>query len=181
MVYTAGTRMTMAIGRSDAAEANRVFQSAQLFIMRPDLAGGACALGAAVCGHRPKNDGRRGIRICRSRLHYRAIPFRQSLLLEPRRRAGKDKAFALWRRPVEVRPHCVPTKGKFDILFAGVMSLRKGIHYLAEAFQRIDHPAKTLSFVGWHSAEMITLLRQQNLWPENARCWDMFRKANLRM
>jgi glycosyltransferase involved in cell wall biosynthesis len=61
-------------------------------------------------------------------------------------------------------------------------SLRKGIHYLAcakgdplfggylaEAFQRIDHPAKTLSFVGWQSAEMITLLRQQNLWPEDAR------------
>jgi alpha-maltose-1-phosphate synthase len=40
---------------------------------------------------------------------------------------------------------------------------------LAEAFQRIDHPAKTLSFVGWQSAEMITLLRQQNLWPEDAR------------
>jgi hypothetical protein len=33
MVYTAGTRMTMAIGRSDAAEPNRVFQSAQLFMM----------------------------------------------------------------------------------------------------------------------------------------------------
>jgi hypothetical protein len=33
MVYTAGNRMTVAIGRSDAAEANRVFQSAQLFMI----------------------------------------------------------------------------------------------------------------------------------------------------
>jgi O-antigen/teichoic acid export membrane protein len=33
MVYTAGNKMTMAIGRSDVAEANRVFQSAQLFMM----------------------------------------------------------------------------------------------------------------------------------------------------
>ena len=40
---------------------------------------------------------------------------------------------------------------------------------MAEAFQRIDRPAKTLSLVGWQSAEMITLLHQQNLWPEDAR------------
>jgi alpha-maltose-1-phosphate synthase len=51
---------------------------------------------------------------------------------------GVVKAFALWRRPVEVRPHRVPTKGKFDILFAGVMSLRKGIHYVAEGSSSQD-------------------------------------------
>lgn len=38
---------------------------------------------------------------------------------------------------------------------------------MAEAFQRIDRPAKTLSLVGWQSAEMI--MHQQNLWPEDAR------------
>jgi glycosyltransferase involved in cell wall biosynthesis len=35
-----------------------------------------------------------------------------------------------------------------DILFAGVMSLRKGIHYLAEAFQRNEHPASAKSMAG---------------------------------
>ena len=33
MVSAAGNKMTMALGRSDAAEANRIFQSAQLFMM----------------------------------------------------------------------------------------------------------------------------------------------------
>ena len=66
-------------------------------------------------------------------------------------------------------PAAVPAEGKFDILFAGGMSLRKGIPYLAEAFLRIHHPAKTLSFVGTPSPEIIALLRQRNLWPKEAR------------
>lgn len=66
-------------------------------------------------------------------------------------------------------PAGVPPEGKFDILFVGGMSLRKGIQYLAQAFQRINHPAKTLSFVGAPSLEKIALLRQRNHWPEDAR------------
>jgi starch synthase len=66
-------------------------------------------------------------------------------------------------------PAGVPPDGKFDVLFVGGMNLRKGIQYLTQAFQRIDHPAKTLSFVGTPSLEMIALLRQRNLWPEDAR------------
>lgn len=136
------------------------------------FAGGACALGAALCGHRPKNNRRRGSRICRSGLHHRAIPIRLSVLLEPGRYAGKTTSFILWRRPVALsrfEPAGVPPDGKFDVLFVGGMNLRKGIQYLTQAFQRIDHPAKTLSFVGTPSLEMIALLRQRNLWPEDAR------------
>ena len=66
-------------------------------------------------------------------------------------------------------PAGVPAEGKFDVLFVGGMNLRKGVQYLAEAFQRIDHPAKTLSFVGAPSFELIALLRQRKLWPEDAR------------
>jgi alpha-maltose-1-phosphate synthase len=66
-------------------------------------------------------------------------------------------------------PAGVPAEGKFDVLFVGGMNLRKGVQYLAEAFQRIDHPAKTLSFDGAPSFELIALLRQRKLWPEEAR------------
>ncbi len=66
-------------------------------------------------------------------------------------------------------PAGVPADGTFDVLFVGAMSLRKGVQYLAQAFRQIDHPAKTLSFVGAPSLELIALLRQRNLWPEDAR------------
>lgn len=62
-----------------------------------------------------------------------------------------------------------PAEGTFDILFAGSMSLRKGIQYLVQAFQQIQHPAKTLTFVGAPSSELIALLRRRNLWPDEAR------------
>jgi alpha-maltose-1-phosphate synthase len=66
-------------------------------------------------------------------------------------------------------PIGVPPEGAFDVLFVGMMSLRKGIQYLTQAFQRIEHPAKTLTIVGMPSLEMIALLRKRNLWPEDAR------------
>jgi len=66
-------------------------------------------------------------------------------------------------------PAGAPAEGRFDILFVGGMALRKGVQYLAQAFQRIKHPAKTLTFVGAPSAELIDLLRRRSLWPEEAR------------
>jgi starch synthase len=66
-------------------------------------------------------------------------------------------------------PAGVPAEGKFDVLFVGGMSLRKGVQYLTDAFQRINHPAKTLSFVGAPSFELIAFLRQRKLWPDDAR------------
>jgi alpha-maltose-1-phosphate synthase len=65
-------------------------------------------------------------------------------------------------------PAGVPPEGTFDVLFVGAMSPRKGVQYLVQAFQQIRHPAKTLSFVGAPSSEMVALLRQRNLWPEDA-------------
>jgi starch synthase len=65
-------------------------------------------------------------------------------------------------------PAGLPPEGKFDVLFAGAMSPRKGIQYLVQAFRQIRHPAKTLSFAGAPSPEMIALLRQRNLWPDDA-------------
>jgi glycosyltransferase involved in cell wall biosynthesis len=62
-----------------------------------------------------------------------------------------------------------PAEGSFDILFVGSMSLRKGVQYLVQAFQKIEHPAKTLTFVGAPSAAVINMLRRRELWPEEAR------------
>ncbi|WP_263384757.1 glycosyltransferase family 4 protein [Granulicella arctica] len=41
-----------------------------------------------------------------------------------------------------------PPKNSFQVLFAGQVSLRKGIPYLLEAFARLKHPAKHLTIVG---------------------------------
>jgi glycosyltransferase involved in cell wall biosynthesis len=62
-----------------------------------------------------------------------------------------------------------PTAGHFDILFVGGMNLRKGIQYLVQAYQKINHPAKSLTFVGALSQELIELLKLKGLWPADAR------------
>ncbi|VTZ23070.1 conserved hypothetical protein [Methylocella tundrae] len=62
-----------------------------------------------------------------------------------------------------------PEEGRFDVLFVGAMSLRKGVPYLVQAFQKLDHPAKSLTFVGIENLEVIEMLRRRDLWPETAR------------
>jgi starch synthase len=41
-----------------------------------------------------------------------------------------------------------PSTESFDVLFAGAVSLRKGVPYLLEAFVRLRHPAKRLRLAG---------------------------------
>jgi len=41
-----------------------------------------------------------------------------------------------------------PPSDSFEVLFAGQISLRKGIPYLLEAFDRLRHPSKRLTMVG---------------------------------
>jgi glycosyltransferase involved in cell wall biosynthesis len=48
----------------------------------------------------------------------------------------------------------------FNVLFAGSVSLRKGVPYLLEAFQRLRHPAKRLRLVGALDASMKQLLHR---------------------
>ena len=45
-------------------------------------------------------------------------------------------------------PAEAPARDTFDVLFAGQISLRKGIPYLLEAFARLRHPHKRLTLVG---------------------------------
>ncbi len=46
----------------------------------------------------------------------------------------------------------------FEVLFAGQVSLRKGVPYLLQAFAKLNHPAKRLRFVGAISPEIKMVL-----------------------
>jgi starch synthase len=67
------------------------------------------------------------------------------------------------------QPVAKPAEGRFDVLFVGGMSLRKGIQYIVQAYSKLSHPAKSLTFVGTPSQELIDMLRARKLWPEDAR------------
>jgi glycosyltransferase involved in cell wall biosynthesis len=49
-------------------------------------------------------------------------------------------------------------QNSFEVLFAGQVSLRKGIPYLLQAFSRLNHPNKRLTIVGAIQDDMRTLL-----------------------
>jgi glycosyltransferase involved in cell wall biosynthesis len=46
------------------------------------------------------------------------------------------------------QPVAQPSSDTFEVLFAGGVSLRKGVPYLLEAFARLNHPRKRLRFCG---------------------------------
>jgi starch synthase len=77
-------------------------------------------------------------------------------------------------------PDGAPPEGRFDVLFVGGMSLRKGVPYLAQAFDKLEHPAKSLTFVGAPSAALIDILRRRKLWPESARVLGHVPQAELK-
>jgi glycosyltransferase involved in cell wall biosynthesis len=62
-----------------------------------------------------------------------------------------------------------PKEGGFDVLFVGGMSLRKGVPYLLQAYQRLVHPQKTLTFAGAVSPEVVALMKSRGHWPEAVR------------
>jgi alpha-maltose-1-phosphate synthase len=51
-----------------------------------------------------------------------------------------------------------PPQDSFEVLFAGQVSLRKGIPYLLQAFARLKHPKKHLTIVGAIQDDMRSLL-----------------------
>lgn len=51
-----------------------------------------------------------------------------------------------------------PSAESFDVLFAGAVSLRKGVPYLLEAFAKLRHPAKRLWIAGHFDADMKQVL-----------------------
>lgn len=67
------------------------------------------------------------------------------------------------------QPVAEPVEGRFDVLYVGAMSLQKGIQYLVQAYQKINHPNKSLTFVGAPSTEIISLLSARGLWPADTK------------
>lgn len=55
-------------------------------------------------------------------------------------------------------PVTTPAAGKFNVLFAGSVGLRKGVPYLLQAFAAVQHPAKTLQVAGNIQPDMKSLL-----------------------
>jgi alpha-maltose-1-phosphate synthase len=51
-----------------------------------------------------------------------------------------------------------PAKDRFEVLFAGSVSLRKGVPYLLQAFARLRHPAKRLRIAGALHPDMKSVL-----------------------
>lgn len=66
-------------------------------------------------------------------------------------------------------PCGLPDPQRFDILFAGAMSLRKGVPYLLQAYKGLQHPRMSLSFAGVPDQQLITSMKQRLLWPDDAR------------
>lgn len=57
-------------------------------------------------------------------------------------------------------PNGKPDAEAFEVLFAGQVSLRKGVPYLLQAFSRVTHPRKRLTVVGAVQDDMRGLLRR---------------------
>ena len=55
-------------------------------------------------------------------------------------------------------PTTQPNPTQFDLLFAGSVSLRKGVPYLLEAFARLSHPHKRLRIAGFVMPELRQVL-----------------------
>ncbi len=50
----------------------------------------------------------------------------------------------------------------FDILFIGQISLRKGLHYLIDAFKKFNHPNKRLHVIGAHTLDKDFFIKKLN-------------------
>jgi starch synthase len=62
-----------------------------------------------------------------------------------------------------------PDPARFDILFVGGMSLRKGVPYLIQAYRKLVHRAKSLTFVGSAPPEFIAQLKRCGAWDDDVR------------
>jgi len=65
------------------------------------------------------------------------------------------------------QPDGQPARDRFDIIFVGGASLRKGVPDLVAAFRQVDHPRKSLTFVGAFSDEFVAQLRKMSMWSDD--------------
>lgn len=64
------------------------------------------------------------------------------------------------------QPTQKPEADRFDVIFVGALTLRKGVPDLLDAFRRLKHPRKSLSFVGTWSPQFVEVLQRMGLWSD---------------
>jgi starch synthase len=62
------------------------------------------------------------------------------------------------------QPSGAPAPDRFDVIFVGGASLRKGVPDLLAAYRQLQHPRKSLTFVGAFPAEFVAQLQRMGLW-----------------
>lgn len=77
-------------------------------------------------------------------------------------------------------PSAQPAGDGFNVLFAGAMSLRKGVPYLLQAYKQLQHPKKTLTFAGDVSPQIIERMKALGLWPDDAIVLGHLSQSRLR-
>ncbi|MDE2401332.1 MAG: glycosyltransferase [Burkholderiales bacterium] len=78
------------------------------------------------------------------------------------------------------KPTGAPATNRFDVLYVGGMNLNKGIPYLLQAYQALQHPAKTLTFAGSVSPDFIQAMRSHGLWPNDIQLLGHVPQAKLK-
>jgi alpha-maltose-1-phosphate synthase len=66
-------------------------------------------------------------------------------------------------------PVATPALNRFDMLYVGAMSLQKGVQYLVQAYQKLQHPAKSLTFVGTPSEMLMGQLKKRGYWSDDIK------------
>ena len=77
-------------------------------------------------------------------------------------------------------PTAVPASDRFDVLFAGGASLRKGVPDLLDAFHRLKHPRKQLLFAGAFPESLRDLMQRHGLWGDQVVCLGHLSQPALR-
>lgn len=83
--------------------------------------------------------------------------------------AGKVRRLPYGVNVAHFRPTTTPNSRGFDVLFAGAMSIRKGVPDLLRAYQLLKHPRKTLTFAGAVDSKLIDRMRALKLWSDDVR------------
>jgi glycosyltransferase involved in cell wall biosynthesis len=67
------------------------------------------------------------------------------------------------------KPDGEPEPGDFDVLYAGGMTLNKGVPYLLKAFRALAHPRKRLWMAGTPDEAFIARMKALNIWPDDVQ------------
>jgi len=77
--------------------------------------------------------------------------------------AGKIRKLAYGVNLTQFYPTATPDPARFDVLFAGTVSLQKGVPYLLQAFRKLHHPRKSLTLAGSPYRGLLRALKKHGL------------------